>query len=327
MALQPDTRSPDVELTSPREGEQRVGDLLATGLQGQTPAEKAGQADVIMAGYPADEGVTRNRGRAGAAQGPDALRAMLWKMGADARHAGAHAELLRRTVDLGNLVTTGEVETDQQRLADLLQPCLERGQTVVVLGGGHETSYGHFLGYVQAGKAVFIQNWDAHADVRETVEGKGHSGSPFRQALQHSSNLCSGYGVYGLQPQSLARPHLEFLDRYRTDYRFIDVLDPDAAWQAWQRGQQPVMATFDLDGLDQGFAPGVSAPCVNGMDRGVWLQAAYQAGRSPGVRSMDVVELNPAYDRDGQTARLAALTVWQFLQGLAQRDKQSLHHS
>jgi arginase family enzyme len=34
---------------------------------------------------------------------------------------------------------------------------------------------------------------------------------------------------------------------------------------------------------------------------------------------MDLVEMNPKQDRDGQTARLAALTVWMFLKGLATR--------
>ncbi len=43
-------------------------------------------------------------------------------------------------------------------------------------------------------------------------------------------------------------------------------------------------------------------------------------GRSPRVASMDVVELNPAFDLDGRTARLAALTVWHFLKGLAERE-------
>jgi len=31
-----------------------------------------------------------------------------------------------------------------------------------------------------------------------------------------------------------------------------------------------------------------------------------------------VVELNPHFDRDAQTARLAALTVWHILRGLSE---------
>jgi len=34
---------------------------------------------------------------------------------------------------------------------------------------------------------------------------------------------------------------------------------------------------------------------------------------------MDIVELNPRFDQDDHTARLAALTVLQFLRGLTER--------
>jgi Arginase family len=51
----------------------------------------------------------------------------------------------------------------------------------------------------------------------------------------------------------------------------------------------------------------------------LWLAAAEAAGAKPLVRSADVVELNPAYDLDGRTARLAALTVWRLLRGVASR--------
>ncbi|RIL09217.1 MAG: hypothetical protein DCC75_07050 [Proteobacteria bacterium] len=36
---------------------------------------------------------------------------------------------------------------------------------------------------------------------------------------------------------------------------------------------------------------------------------------------MDIVEVNPTFDRDGQTARIAALTIWHFLRGVCQREK------
>jgi arginase family enzyme len=34
---------------------------------------------------------------------------------------------------------------------------------------------------------------------------------------------------------------------------------------------------------------------------------------------MDLVEINPSLDRDGQSARWAALVIWSFLIGLALR--------
>jgi formiminoglutamase len=77
--------------------------------------------------------------------------------------------------------------------------------------------------------------------------------------------------------------------------------------------------SFDLDAVHQAEAPGVSAPNPSGLRSELWLQAAYAAGRTAAVTSADVVELNPRVDRDGQTARLAALTVWWLLRGRAER--------
>jgi formiminoglutamase len=79
------------------------------------------------------------------------------------------------------------------------------------------------------------------------------------------------------------------------------------------------MVSFDLDALNQGEAPGVSAPNAAGLSSALWLAAAYVAGRSRAVTSADVVELNPRVDRDDQTARVAALTVWWLLRGCAER--------
>ncbi|HEX5819141.1 MAG TPA: arginase family protein, partial [Gemmatimonadales bacterium] len=83
--------------------------------------------------------------------------------------------------------------------------------------------------------------------------------------------------------------------------------------------QTPGMVSFDMDAVDQAHAPGVSAPATGGFGVAQWLQFAYEAGRHAAVRSCDVSEFNPMLDRDGQTGRLAALTVWHTLRGFAAR--------
>jgi formiminoglutamase len=79
------------------------------------------------------------------------------------------------------------------------------------------------------------------------------------------------------------------------------------------------MVSFDLDAVSEAEAPGVSAPNAAGLSSDLWIEAAYQAGRSAAVSSVDIVELNPQVDRDGQTARLAAVTVWWLLCGRSER--------
>lgn len=289
----------------------RLGRLLASRLGPDDPPK------AVLLGFPSDEGVRRNGGRVGAAGGPRAIRAALFRMTPDPRQEQLE-DLLCRTRDLGDLEVSRNLEFDQKHLGEALAPYLDAGAFVVVLGGGHETSYGHFQGYVRAGRQVEILNWDAHTDVRELKQGQGHSGSPFRQAIEDPSGACRRYSVAGLQPHAVSRSHLEFVRR-QGEVVWGNEVRPDRMVDLYRRLQAPTLVSFDLDGVKEAEAPGVSAPNPAGLASELWLQAAYHAGRSPAVDSADVVELNPAVDRDGQTARLAALTVWWLLLGRAER--------
>jgi formiminoglutamase len=66
--------------------------------------------------------------------------------------------------------------------------------------------------------------------------------------------------------------------------------------------------------------PGVSAANPLGLSGREIASCARLAGTLPGVASFDLVEINPSYDRDSQSARWAALAVWNFLMGLAARE-------
>ena len=317
---------PAVEPPPRRAGDVRLGHLL-----GDTPRSTT---RVALIGFPSDAGVQRNGGRAGAALGPAQIRHHLYRLTPPSHSpdqtppdptpqgaADPFTDLMLAAVDIGDVACTGDVAADQETLGQTLAWlfALAPGITPVVLGGGHETSFGHFLGYAQAQRSVSIVNLDAHADVRPLEDGRPHSGSPFRQAVEHHSGRCARYTVAGLSPHSTAPDHARWVTDHGGRIYFRDELTAELLAQLYTQQPGEVMATFDLDALDQSQAPGVSAPNAHGLDKRLWLDAAYAAGRSPGVRSMDIVELSPPHDRDGQTARLAALTVWQFLAGLSQR--------
>jgi formiminoglutamase len=306
-------RPPEIAMPTTAPDDPRVGHLLARGLAGRHSAR------AVIMGFPTDEGVRRNGGRPGAAAAPNEIRRLLYRLTPDAANPQPFIDLLRHSIDLGDLMTSSDLETDQQRLGAAVADVLAAGAFPIVLGGGHETAFGHFLGYVEAGLAVTLLNWDAHADVREPTQGRGHSGSPFRQALLHPSRLARGYVVAGLLPQSVAHAHTQFVRSHQGETVWRADLDPARVRTIYQKLRKPVLASFDIDAVDQAFAPGVSAPAAGGMTPDLWLEAAYQAGRSPAVASFDLVETNPSFDRDHQTARLAALTVWSVLRGLAER--------
>ncbi|MFZ9691184.1 MAG: formimidoylglutamase [Phycisphaerales bacterium] len=305
----------------------RVGTLFAQRLNDSTR--------LVIVGFPVDEGVRRNGGRPGAAEAPAAIRHWLHRMTPDPRDDGRMAALLARTIDLGDVAAGGDLEQGQARLGEAIAPHLEAGRTVIVLGGGHETAFGVFLGHVAAGRRSFIVNLDAHADVRplREIDGvpRGHSGSPFRQAIEHASAACAGYAVAGLQATAVAAAHHDWMRSRGATPSFIDELprdadgrlDPLAAMPPWKSPADDrhasIMATLDLDAVEACSAPGVSAPTPAGLPVDSWLAAAERLGADPRVASLDLVELSPPHDPEGRTARLAALTVWRFLRGWSGR--------
>ena len=131
--------------------------------------------------------------------------------------------------------------------------------------------------------------------------------------LDHASGLCRGYTVAGLLPWRVSAEHAAVAD----EAVWVEDLTADRAESLVAALDGPTLASFDLDALDA--APGVSAPGVGGLGTGVWMRAAEACGRSPHVRSVDVVEFNPVHDIGGRSAVLAALTVWHVLRGLAAR--------
>lgn len=308
----PEFTAPDVTIPQTGPEDPRVGALLARRVAEGAPPR------AVIVGFPSDEGVRRNGGRVGAAGAPDRIRRVLYRLTPDAEAPEPFTRLIQETTDLGNLVVTDDVERDQAALGEALEPYVAAGTFVILLGGGHETSFGHFLGYARAERDVRIVNVDAHPDVRPVNSAGAHSGSPFRQALLDPSGRCRGYTVAGLRPQCVATAHLAFIAEHGGRVIWARDLDEAVATRLYD-GPGPVLATFDMDAVNAAEAPGVSAPSCDGLRTGTWLTAALAAGRSPAVSSMDIVEVNPTVDQDARTERLAALTVWTVLKGLAGR--------
>lgn len=314
--MMPTFIQPLIDLPARQPDDPKVGHLIRR----DRPVKSDTRA--VLIGFPSDEGVRRNWGRPGASKAPDYIRQQLFKLTPPATETmySSFVDLLGHTIDLGNIQMEGHMETDQERLGKLVSEYLIDGIVPVILGGGHETAYGHFLGYVHSRIDCEIINWDAHADVRPFKNGQAHSGSPFRQALEHNSCRLKKYTVAGLQEHSFSREHRLYIESNGGACVMKSHLTTEKIARLYDGLEIATMSTFDMDVLDQSVAPGVSAPAVNGLSLDLWLFAAEQAGKNPIVHSMDLVEFNPEYDRDAQTARVAALTIWHFLLGLSLRD-------
>ena len=73
------------------------------------------------------------------------------------------------------------------------------------------------------------------------------------------------------------------------------------------------MLSLDLDAIQAAFAPGVSAPAMEGFTPSEILEMMLIAARDEKVVSLGIFELNPEYDIDERTARLAATCAYHFM--------------
>ena len=284
-------------------------------VQAFTPQVQEGSA---LIGFACDEGVRRNHGRIGAAQGPDAIRRML---------ANLPAHGITALCDAGDITCTdGNLEQAQQRLAALIADVKAQGIMPLVMGGGHEVAYGTFLGIARhLGKAMaqrrlLIINFDAHFDLREGEHST--SGTPFRQIAQWCdwadvgfNYLCYGISQLGNTPALFQRA-AQLQVAYMTDSEVAnaDSQQINADLQQRLTHVDDVYLTIDLDVLPGEKAPGVSAPAAHGMalEKIELLLATIKA--SGKLIAADIAECNPLHDRDGLTAKVAARLAFQILQ-------------
>jgi formiminoglutamase len=281
-----------------------------------------------LVGFPHDEGVRRNRGRPGAAAAPAAIRSWLYRLVSYDPETGADLAGLN-LLDMGDLVLEGDLEQAQDALGQLLRVLLERKVVPIVVGGGHETAYGHYLGYVAAGIDVAVVNVDAHLDVRPLIDGRGHSGSPFRQLREHPSRPLAGtrHACLGAQPASVSREHLEYVRQGGGAVVWASATEGNLV-EVFERVRErlvgsgcPVYVTLDADVVRASDVPGVSAPNPLGLPGQEVAWWARHVGMCAAVSSFDLVEINPRFDIDDRSARWAAAVIWHFLSGLASRER------
>ncbi|RPI67690.1 MAG: hypothetical protein EHM43_06865 [Ignavibacteriae bacterium] len=304
----------------------RLGDLL---LSLEDADEWSGLACVFI-GVPQHIGVERNNGRPGAEQGPRQIRSALTRSATsaivDAVHSG-HLTL----IDAGDIDPEGlTLEQIHDSLHDAVRGLLEMSAFPIILGGGHDTAWPSIRAYETFGEAYGVINIDAHADVRPLKpESRAHSGSPFRQMLDVEGSVLipGGFVEFGLQSHTVAAAHLAYVRDRGMHVEMLDAIRAEGCDVAWHRaltaagGSGHLHVSLDMDGFASAYAPGVSAPSADGFtpsEIGVCLR---EAARRPSMTSFDVVELNPSYDVDGRTAKLAAAMIMQVLAGLADRHR------
>lgn len=275
--------------------------------------------DRALLGFASEAGVARNKGRVGARQGPQALRKALAGFAAPAD--------ARPFADLGDVDVEGnDLEAGQALLGEHVARALGQHDRVIVLGGGHETAWGSYQGLRAhfAKERIGIVNLDAHLDLRAPGAAGPSSGTPFNQMRQADPGgfdyLCLGLAEES-NTLALFERAADWGVHMVMDHALIaDRAAADAEIAAIAQRSDILYLTIDIDLLPHYQAPGVSAPAARGVPLSTvehLVETVMQAADAHGcaLPLADIVELSPPHDRDGMTARSAALLVRRLLCG------------
>lgn len=271
----------------------------------QTKAEATG-GTVGMIGFACDEGVRRNNGRVGAKDAPLSLRRQLASL--PWRHQVPATSL----IDFGDVLCEGErLEHAQQELGDQVAEILTHGKAIV-LGGGHETLYGQYLGVRKAAgpdASIGLLNIDAHFDMRAYDE-QPSSGTMFKQILDEDPH--AHYFVCGIQQYGNTTALFETADQYGVEYFLDEQLQSDAftaALQNFMNAHDMLLVTLCMDVLNAAEAPGVSAPSPFGLSAVQVRNIVRRMVSHEKTVSFSICEVNPSLDIDNRTAKLGAYLI------------------
>ncbi len=270
---------------------------------------------VALLGMPDDTGVEMNHGRVGAREGPHALRIALAKYGVSGPmdHAGP-TPAYPRVFDAGDVVAGQDIHETHDRVSAAAQAIADRGMLPIGIGGGHDLTFAFVRGVARSeayrGSTLGGVYFDAHLDVR----AEPGSGMPFRALVEQAR--VHELRCVGINPLVNSREHFEWFTSHNgTADGDPFTPPPHRAWPV----SGPQFVSFDMDVLDAAFAPGVSALNPAGMTPGVAAAWCFAAGANRDVACFDIMELCPAHDKQGRTARVAAHLLLSFLRGFTQR--------
>ena len=284
---------------------------------------------VALIGAPTDVGA----GRRGASMGPEALRV-----------AGLDKSLRRlgRTVvDRGNL--TGPINPENARagdyrhldevatwcrnVRDAVYSSLSNGELPILMGGDHSLAIGSLAALsrhcAEQNRPLAMLSLDAHADFNvasSSPSGNIH-GMPVGVICGHGPSELTGLGskVPMLAANRIVQIGIRSVDEIEKrlvvesglvvyDMRRIDELRMRTAMEQALayvgKDGAHLHVSFDVDFLDPGIAPGVPSTVPGGptyREAQLCMEMIHDSGL---MGSLDIMELNPAFDEGNRTAEL-----------------------
>ncbi len=271
-------------------------------------------SEIVILGIPDDEGVQRNKGRKGAKDAPDNIRAQFYKLVAIDNISS------KKIFDLGNLNIKKTLEETHDSLEEVVFQLLYENKKVLILGGGNDISYPNCKALSKTNKNILALNIDSDFDVRQ--DEPRNSGTSYRMLLDEAIIFGENFYEVGIKKYYSSPKHEEFLIRNNANIISFEEAQGFGISSLLKNilsnnKSDVIFWGFDMDSVRESDAPGVSSPCPVGFSAEDALSIATAAGKESRTKIFEISEVNPTHDIDGRTSRLAAIMMWKFLEKLS----------
>lgn len=271
------------------------------------PEEKEIENSICFVGYNTDDGVIRNQGRPGCKEGSNAIRKAIQSF---PRIKGLNV------YDYKNL-NSYILEEAQKEYSEKISNVLKKGGFPIGLGGGHDIAYASYSGVRKAfpNKKIGLVNFDTHLDIRPYDNGPS-SGTSFKQILDNDDNVK--YSIVGFKKQGNTERLINTAKEYNTLFLDEEFDEKYIISELNKFSEQVdiIYITFCMDVFDAPFAPGVSAPTIMGLEPKKGRNILRNLMNTNKVVCVDFAEVNPVYDIDSRTSKLAGALAYDIMNQL-----------
>ena len=215
-----------------------------------------------------------------------------------------------------------------QTLSHKTYHSLQHGHMPISLGGDHSLALGSIAGvkqwHYEQKQSLGVIWFDAHADLNTptTSTSQNIHGMPLAVLLGHGASELTQIGAESpfledqavslLGLRALDPPEIKFISQHQLSHypmttittRGIETIMSELIEDFVQKFDA-IHISFDIDGIDPHYAPGVSTPVPRGFTVQDVEKALRMLAETNKLTSMDIVELNPIYDIENKTALLA----------------------
>ena len=179
-----------------------------------------------------------------------------------------------------------------KKISNTNEEILSKKLFPITLGGEHSITSGCIAPFVKKYKKLCLLHFDAHADLRQSYNGKKFShASAIRRCLDYKNVSVISFGI-----RNISQSEIPYLKKNSSRIKIFWAKDK-VKWDLNKFKKmiknKTVYLTFDVDGLDSSIMPATGTPEPGGLFWDETLNIIKIAAKNSKIVGADINELSP----------------------------------